>query len=385
MLLDRIDLPLVAALGVLLVTSPCLGLETVRLASPAEGSGVMVLEGRIVAEDSIGTLALQEADGALHLLQADEIADRRSDERPFEPLTADAFGERLLEGLPASFAVYKTPRYVVAYRTSRDFAKWTASTLERLHRAFVACWKKRGMDLHPPEFPLGVIIHATQQEFQAATQAELGTPLGNAVGYYSLATNRVRTFDLSGHEANRGVRRRSSLREINQMLASPASRPLVSTVVHEATHQVAFNVGVHVRHSDLPLWLVEGMATYFEAPDLTSSRGWRGIGKVNYSRLKKFRTNLPRWGSGGLASLTSSDTRLRDPRTAVDGYADAWALTYYLIRYRGDEYTAYVKMQAEKAPYQQGSPGHRMEEFARHFGDPAELQADFLQRMSRLR
>jgi hypothetical protein len=85
------------------------------------------------------------------------------------------------------------------------------------------------------------------------------------------------------------------MREINEMLSQPAAVPLVATIVHEATHQIAFNCGLQQRYADIPLWLCEGMAVYFEAPDLTSTRGWRGIGRVNYPRLETFRKNVPNW------------------------------------------------------------------------------------------
>ena len=44
----------------------------------------------------------------------------------------------------------------------------------------------------------------------------------------------------------------------------------MATIVHEATHQIAFNCGMQQRYADIPLWLCEGMAVYFEAPDLAS-------------------------------------------------------------------------------------------------------------------
>ena len=117
--------------------------------------------------------------------------------------------------------------------------------------------------------------------------------VGNIVGFYSLRSNRVNMFDLSGLEAIRTANgRRGSMREINQMLSQPAAVPLVATIVHEATHQIAFNCGLQNRFADIPLWLCEGMAVYFEAPDLTSTRGWRGIGRINYPRLATFQDNL---------------------------------------------------------------------------------------------
>jgi hypothetical protein len=86
------------------------------------------------------------------------------------------------------------------------------------------------------------------------------------------------------------------------------------------------------------------MAVYFEAPDLTSTRGWRGIGRINYPRLATFHDNLGRWQEGSLTRLLADSRVLRDPQTAADAYADAWALNYYLIKYEPEAYRAYLKM-----------------------------------------
>ena len=142
------------------------------------------------------------------------------------------------------------------------------------------------------------------------------------------------------------------------MLSQRAAVPLVATIVHEATHQIAFNCGLQTRLSDIPLWLCEGMAVYFEAPDLTSSRGWRGIGRVNYPRLTTFRRNLPNWRRDSLVTLLADNQRFRNPSTAVAAYADAWALNYYLIKYRPKQYAAYLEMLAEKPPLDGRRPRH---------------------------
>ena len=66
----------------------------------------------------------------------------------------------------------------------------------------------------------------------------------------------------------------------------------MATIIHEATHQLAFNCGMQNRYADIPLWLSEGIAIYFETPDLRNKRGWRSIGSVNRVRLAEFRRYL---------------------------------------------------------------------------------------------
>jgi hypothetical protein len=253
--------------------------------------------------------------------------------------------------------------------------------MERLHRAFTNYWSGKGADLVDPEFPLVVIVHATKAQYQAAAADELNDPETGIIGYYSLATNRVNMYDLTGTEGLAGDGRRSSLKSINQMLSRPEAGPLVATVVHEATHQIAFNSGLGQRLADLPLWLVEGMAVYFEAPDLSSGRGWQGIGKVNYPRLEVFRANQSSGARVSLLALVADDAPMRNGRTAAGAYADAWAANYYLIRYRPKEYVEYVKALAEQKPLETRTAEERITLFRTHFGDPAEVERDMLKRM----
>jgi hypothetical protein len=342
--------------------------------------------GRIVVDAADGGLLLQTDDGMLWPLEPRDILSRKPLDKPFQPATAEDIAERMLAQLPPGFRVHTTPHYVVCYNTSREYAQWTSSLLERLHKAFTSHWEGKGFKLREPEFPLVVTVFADRAAYDTASRDDLPGGTGSIIGFYSLRTNRVNMFDLTGAEAVRGAgARRGSTREINLMLSQPAAVPLVATIVHEATHQIAFNCGLQTRYADIPLWLCEGMAVYFEAPDLASTRGWRGIGKVNYPRLETFRRNLSRWNDRSLESLIVDDERFRNPRTAADAYADAWALNYYLIRYEPAAYTAYLKTLAAKPPLADDDRPTRLAEFRRHFGDLDRLEENFLKQMSRLR
>ncbi|MCI0492135.1 MAG: DUF1570 domain-containing protein [Planctomycetes bacterium] len=342
------------------------------------------LTGRLVIEASDGGVVLQNDEGIQWTIEGSNIVSRQQLDKPFTPITSEALAERLVAEMPGGFRIHQTPHYVVCYNTSREYAQWTSSLLERLYKAFTNYWQHQGFELHEPEFPLAVMVFADRALYNAASRDDLPGGTGGIIGFYSLRSNRVNMFDLTGTEAVRGPgSRRGSTREINQMLSQPAAVPLVATIVHEATHQIAFNCGLQTRFADIPLWLCEGMAVYFEAPDLASTRGWRGIGRVNYPRLETFQQNLDHWQSSGqLAGMLANDDRFRDPRRAVDAYADAWALNYYLIKYQPDKYTAYLKMLAAKPPFAEDSPQTRLEEFRAHFGELGQLQGDFLKQMS---
>ena len=342
-------------------------------------------DGRIIIEAADGGILFQTTDGALWTIERGELLNREKLDEPFKPLTAAALSEKLISELPPGFRTYTTPHYVVCYNTSRTYAQWTSSLLERLYKAFTNYWEGQGIALHEPEFPLPVFVFASRQEYDQASRDDLPGGTGNIIGFYSLRSNRVSMFDLTGVEAVRAANSHGSMRELNQMLSQPAAVPLVATIVHEATHQIAFNCGLQQRYADIPLWLCEGMAVYFEAPDLTSARGWRGIGRVNYPRLDTFHKNLSNWHEGSLEALLRDSRRLRDPRTAVDAYADAWALNYYLIKYEPKAYTEYLKMLAEKPPLVDQTPAARMTDFRKYFGDLRKLEQEFLKQMSRVK
>jgi hypothetical protein len=346
---------------------------------------VRTITGRVVIEAADGGILLQSDDGALWSIERAEIQHRARLDSPFKPLTSAALSEKLISEMPAGFRSYTTPHYVVVYNTSRAYAQWASSLLERLYKAFTNYWEGQGIELHEPEFPLPVFVFASRNEYDQASREDLPGGTGNIIGFYSLRSNRVNMFDLTGVEAVRASGSRGSAREINHMLSQPAAVPLVATVVHEATHQIAFNCGLQSRYADIPLWLCEGMAVYFEAPDLTSTRGWRGIGRVNYPRLETFRKNLANWHNESLEQLLRDSHRFRDPRTAADAYADAWALNYYLIKYQPKAYTAYLKVLAEKHPLVDDTPEERLEEFREHFGDLGKLEGEFLKQMVRVK
>ncbi len=344
------------------------------------------LTGRLVVAASDGGVLIQTADGQLWTIEASNIVSREPLDKPFAPLSSKELSDKLLAELPAGFRTHITPHYVVAYNTSRAYAQWTSSLLERLHKAFTNYWENEGIELREPEFPLPVLVFADRQAYDQFSRDDLPGGTGSIIGFYSLRSNRVNMFDLTGAEALRGDdERRGSMREINQMLSQPEALPLVATIVHEATHQIAFNCGLQQRYADIPLWLCEGMAVYFEAPDLSSTRGWRGIGRVNYARLSTFRRNLTWWHNGSLESLLADSRRFRDPRTAVDAYADAWALNYYLIKYEPRAYTAYLEMLADKGPFAEDDAKTRLAEFREHFGDLSELEQRFMKQMSRVK
>lgn len=363
---------------------PAMGLD--HLVLNRDGK-TLQLDGRsmIVAQD--GSCMFQTRDGVIWLAKADEIVEKSSDDAAFEPYKSEELAARLLAELPAGFDVHHTANYVICHNTSRGYAHWCGSLLERLHSAFTNFWSRKGFDLKEPEFPLVACVFSDKDSYARFALPELGEAVGSVVAYYSLRTNRITMYDLSGIESSGGpTSRMNTAVQINGILSRPSAAPMVATIVHEATHQIAFNCGLHQRYSDCPTWFSEGIAMYFETPDLRSSRGWRSIGQINKLRLRQFHQYLSRRPPDSLQKLVTDDDRLRDTATAVDAYAEAWAMTYFLLQQKPKEYVDYLRVLSQKAPQFWDTPEVRWSEFCDAFGpDLNRLEVEFQRYLLKLR
>jgi hypothetical protein len=369
-------------LGALCAAAPAIAMDHVDLRRDGRPLSV---SGRVLVTAEDGGLLLLAPDGKLWSVLPEELVAERKDNTAFAPLAREALTKALLKELPPGFDVHPTTHYLICYNTSREYANWCGSLFERLYRSFKSFWTHKGMKLKEPEFPLVAIIFRDRESYAAYSRDELGKSADSIIGYYSLQSNRITMYDLTGVAALRGGGQRRGNAAIDTLLAQPQAEPLVATIIHEATHQIAFNSGLQTRFADIPLWVSEGIAVYFETPDLTNSKGWKEIGSVNGARLDRFRKYLQRRPPDSLATLISDDTRLRDAETALDAYAEAWALNYYLIRNHTKEYVAYLTMLSEKRQLLWDTPAERQKEFQAAFGGSLpQLDADFLRQMGRV-
>jgi hypothetical protein len=346
------------------------------------GEARRVVEGTIVVEAGDGGLLLELADQRYEILQPEAIVSREPLDTLDPAATPRELGQRILAELPAGFDLHLTRHYVVCFDTSRDYARWAASLFERLHDAFQNYWSRAGLAVTAPTRPLIVLAFAQRRQYEDYAVRDLGAAADRIVGYYNLMSNRVATYDLTGSEGLAAEAPRAARRGPAEILAQPEAAGLVSTLVHEATHQMAFNGGLHARLAPVPVWVSEGIATYFETPDLRSRSGWRGIGVVNRHRLDRFRRV---YRPGDLEGLVQADDRFRDVATAADSYAVAWALTWFLLETRREQFAGYLGTLARKAPLAPDAPDRRLEEFAAAFGTgPAALEPALQRHMARV-
>jgi hypothetical protein len=370
----------------------CPGLE--KATFERDGATVHV-SGKILVEAVDGGIILQDRQGKLWPLQPQEIKKRATDDIPYRAMNREELGRALLDELPEGFQIHETAHYLICYNTSKPYAEWCGALFERLMRAFTNFWKRRDLPLTPPEMPLVALIFADKQSYKRYAAQALGDGADSIVGYYNLATNRIVMYDLTGAQnPQRTQDRLRSRAEINRVLSKPQAGRLVATVIHEATHQIAFNCGVQKRLADIPIWLNEGMAMYFETPDLRSSTGWRGMGAVNRERLYQFGSYCKARPTDSLLTLisdgrriqgSSTDPRFQGPDATLNAYSEAWSLTYYLLKHKQKLFVEYLKFLSQKKPGKRDTSEQRIREFENIFGKIELLEKDFMRQTTRLR
>ena len=342
------------------------------------------LVGDVLLDAQDNSMYFMQDDGRAWFVKPDEIKQRIDSEQDAEPASFAAMEKSLLEELPEGFRIYKTKHYLIAYQTERAYAKWMAQLYEgRLYRQFEIFWRNKKLPLTKPKYPMVVIIFKTKAEYQRYVDRDLG-PGQDIVAYYNLLTNRVAMFDFTAGDRRPGEE--ISARRIEEITQNPAAIYMVATIVHEGTHQLMYNRGVQTRFADSPLWLNEGLAMFFEAPDLRNKKGWKAPGRVFDQRLIRFRNTLQNRPQNSIERLLTDDDRLKDPETAVDGYAEAWAFNHFLLKRHSKEYIEYLKEHAMLPPLSTADSKQRLDEFQKHFDDDFErLEKDFLKYISRLR
>lgn len=339
-------------------------------------------EGRVLVEAADGGILLEDRAKRLWAVQGEKRKSLTELEMPFVPLTGEELGKELLAEFGEGFEIVRTEHYVICTSAGRPYAEWCGDLLERLLSAFLTHWRGKPLSIEEPKTSLPVVVFASAEEFAQFAAQDATAATAQSKGYYSVRTNRIVLYDLTAKADEEPAKTRA---DVQKKIAAKAFN--VATVVHEATHQMAFNCGLHTRYADNPVWLTEGMAMYFETPDLNNRTGWRTIGQINRARLNQFKQSLAKRRSpGSLVSLISNDQRLTTSETALEAYAEAWAFTYFLIKKRRVQYEEYLFKLSQKPPLVWNKPEERLEEFRAAFGEDLEqLDEEFLRYFARLR
>lgn len=336
------------------------------------------LEGRVRVQAQDGGLLLEDRQGVFWPITASQTPVTEALEGPFTTMTADELTTSLKAEFGDGFEVVRTPHYLICTNAGSGYGEWCGQLFERLHTGFQKFWKDRLPGLQAPDRPLVAVAFATQKEYQDFQVTDAGGVVGAAQGYYSARTNRMVLYDQS---ASGSGQNRTATEIQKQAHRNPGN---IATVIHEAVHQLSFNIGLQTRYADNPVWFSEGLAMYFETPDLETRSGWRTIGQINPGRLDRYRA-LAKQRPPDLRTLLATDDRYRDPQLAIDAYAEAWALHYFLLRTQKEQYNTYLQLLAAKPPMKWDTPAQRIADFESAFGPLADVQTAQVKFMARQR
>ncbi|NQV24684.1 MAG: DUF1570 domain-containing protein [Rhodopirellula sp.] len=225
---------------------------------------------------------------------------------------------------------------------------------------------------------------ATEERLLAVSAASPGSfaPVGffgerahleaNAWNWAFGDTDSSRSLD--GFNAGRNIASRAGI-----------NSNLHETMIHEATHQLGYNLGLHNRTGRNPKWVVEGLATVFETPCMEEFAMDRDVKKrINpgwhYGFQKFVKEGRP---EGFLETFIKDDQTFT--RQMGNAYAQAWALSFWLIETRPREYAKFLQKMASPEVTRQLTPESRVRLFKESFGDNLVLlDAEMLRYFARI-
>ena len=364
-------------------------------------------QGRVLTRDSRNVLLLDRS-GKITKLPLKKVTSFRTVSPQFSPLTPTMLNSALLRELGSGFQVKTTRHYVVA--AGRGRAQKYVELFEGIYRSFHMHFSVRGFEIDRPEFPMVAIIFPSHSSFARYAKKDGVDAKPGLMGYYMPTTNRVALFErgsspgsasFSGGLRSYGGRVTPEWAQPQNWLNSSTAKPqfprqasfsilaqpagaiqadLRDTMIHEATHQVAFNVGLHSRMRDNPQWVVEGLATAFEPDGMRdSSKGRQVKYRLNRERYVWFQNFVSkRRKDNSLADFVENDDLFK--KATLDAYSQAWALSFFLIETRPRKYATYLKRLAA------GSGEDRGKLFREVFGSNTRmLEAEMLRFFKRIR
>ncbi len=344
-------------------TTPAQGADSVTVRLAVDGVAV---EGTPIAWNSAQVLFLAR-NGFLFELAPNKVEDFRPTANRFQPWPQSEMRGQLQKEFGRQFEVSGTGNYLVVHPAGqRD--RW-AGRFEELFRSFVHYFSVRGMRPAAPEFPLVAVVFHSQQDFAKYVQQTGGTAAPQILGLYSPRTNRVMLYDMTQGQSD------DATWHVN-----------AETIIHEATHQMAFNTHIHSRFAMPPRWAGEGLAMLFEAPGVWNARRHPNqVDRINRSRLDLFRQYLQaQRPKGNLAQFVSQSDKIFATAPAI-AYAEAWALTFFLSEKEPARYLKYLAKTAAREPLKTYTKAEQLQEFTDVFGsDMTMLEARYLRFVQQL-
>jgi hypothetical protein len=246
---------------------------------------------------------------------------------------------------------YRRPPYTILTDESFFQVEKTVRTLQNLFRQFVVTFQPL---IRWPEREDGIqVLFFSQEPEYAAYQRRYAPHMAGSSGFYSPQIDRLIVFnqkasdqirklqnqieeEYNKHRPNalspEGLAHLNEWRDqSNRKVTQYAEEQTMAAIRHEGSHQLFFTLGLHSKSRMENEWLIEGLATYCEPPE---------VGAFDSTRASVLKTAL---AEGTLIPLEEL-VNLRSPdglmslgsfeRIALS-YCESWALARFLMQ---DEY-----------------------------------------------
>jgi hypothetical protein len=328
--------------------------------------------------------------------------------------------KKIRQDFGQDFNVLRTQHYRIGYNCSDFFAELTAQRLENVYRQFIDVFQARHFEPAPISDRLEVILFDTREQFRRhARNHEKKT--WNSAGFYSDRTRRSYFYDayndnnyrsqlkkldafqqrlnVSREEVLAGdsdsyflvtnpdgsqdklnkrqilIRLQEHQAELEaqfELLRDSYQEMNINVTIHEATHHLAYHCGIHNRYFNNPVWLVEGLAMYFEA---AAQSRWIKPGEIHPQRLELFIRTCQTDRSIPLETLITQDKIFNTQNADADVvYASAWALFYYLVWQQPDKLFDYMYDLSLRMSEDFYKAAERKKNFEAYFGDIERLE-----------
>ena len=248
----------------------------------------------------------------------------------------------------------ESAHYVGIGDTPIKFREDALAICEAVATDYFKHFKAKGFQIAWPKEKLVAVVLLGPKSYAEYMGGFIDEAIG---GHFDLKMNELVMFDFRGPGANP----KAPVPEQDNTLA----------LVHEAFHQLTFNSGLLDLGADIPLCIIEGLATYAET---WSPRRKKQLGEKNDRRLLGL-TLANKQGVKWipLAKLIAEDKLFDDEKTQQIAYAESWLLVSKLLRDSSKlpKIRDYLATLREKP-----DPARRIEIATEHLGDLEKLDKE---------
>ncbi len=292
---------------------------------------------------------LLRSDGAIQRIKNSDIVQQTILNDRFHPMERNELAQQLRAEFGRNYLVKSDHPYLIVAR-SEHMEAWS-KRFRSLQHAFKHYCITHAFPTREIEFPLVAVVFGSRSEFlRYANSMTIKIP-EHCVGYYFSDSNRILLYES----------------------ADTSTQETQTTICHEATHQLAFNMGLHQRRAATPLWLIEGLATMFESPLLSGLQLregkslWPASRQTTWQALSKRPESIQRLVAGLIHNDLTFESDFQN------AYTIAWAMTAYLSQRNSQQFGPYLQSVGNLPPFQDYGAAQRVADFQAAFGKDTRL------------